>query len=419
MGDVVKRAAALGLAASLVAAALVVVATGPAEAGPAEPRAAGQPAPDDARLRSQADWILAAQLPDGAIARHLDRASVSPYLANYAAMGLAAATLRTHDPRYGDAAWRWLAWYGAHQDGHGFVTDYRVVGGELRSTGDLDSTDAYAGTFLMAAQRTWAATGDLARLRALAPALSLAVDAIERTQDADGLTWAKPARRVKYLMDQAEVHAGLAAAADLAGVLGDRALAARAAGDATRVGAGVAATWNPTTRAYDWAVHEDGTRVATDWHQLYPDAISQAWAVGLGLVPHDRSADLLTTLDDAQPDWARPEATATVDGRSRTVGYWAAAAFGFARLGDGDRAAGAAESIAAAADRAGRAWPFNPADAGQLLVVEAGAAVPERGAPRAVELVALVPRLLLVVAALRCGATGARAQTGAEAPADC
>jgi len=32
--------------------------------------------------------------------------------------------------------------------------------------------------------------------------------------DADGLTWAKPSWHVKYLMDQAEVYAGLVAAID-------------------------------------------------------------------------------------------------------------------------------------------------------------------------------------------------------------
>ena len=51
-----------------------------------------------------------------------------------------------------------------------------------------------------------------ARLTALANGLDGALRAIEATTDTDGLTWAKPAWHVKYLMDQSEVYAGLQAA---------------------------------------------------------------------------------------------------------------------------------------------------------------------------------------------------------------
>lgn len=208
----------------------------------------------DAAVRSEADWILAAQLPDGAIARHLDRVSVSPYLANYAAMGLAAAATETGDRAYADAAWRWVRWYRDHQDERGFVTDYDVVGGGLRSTGDMDSTDAYAGTYLLAVHEAWSATGDLPALRDVAPGIVRAVGAIEQTQDVDGLTWAKPTWHVKYLMDQAEAHAGLVAAAELARVLGDDALAARAGGAANRIERGVARATDFGTEREEYAL---------------------------------------------------------------------------------------------------------------------------------------------------------------------
>ena len=79
---------------------------------------------------TDADWILKSQLPDGAIANYVDRQAVWPYLSNFAAMGLARATGVTGDRKYLNAAWSWLAWYQAHQDAQGFVTDYTVVNGQ-------------------------------------------------------------------------------------------------------------------------------------------------------------------------------------------------------------------------------------------------------------------------------------------------
>src|SRR5580658_879522 len=105
-----------------------------------------------AGLRTDAEWILSAQLPDGAIAVGPAATSVSPYLANYAAIGLARATQQTGRRVYAAAAWKWLSWYQAHQDAQGFVTDYTVDGDTEVSTGTMDSTDAYAGTFLIAAR---------------------------------------------------------------------------------------------------------------------------------------------------------------------------------------------------------------------------------------------------------------------------
>ena len=50
------------------------------------------------------------------------------------------------------------------------------------STGDADSTDAYAGLFLLAVEAANTAAPDRVRLGALAPALRSAVSAIRSTQ---------------------------------------------------------------------------------------------------------------------------------------------------------------------------------------------------------------------------------------------
>ena len=93
-------------------------------------------------VRGDALWILGSQRDDGSIAL-VPGGTIRPYMANYAAMGLAAAAVRTGETVYAGGAWQWLQWYAAHEDSNGYVTD---------EDGTMDSTDAYAGTFLLAAR---------------------------------------------------------------------------------------------------------------------------------------------------------------------------------------------------------------------------------------------------------------------------
>jgi hypothetical protein len=351
----------------VLAASFVLASAASPVAGQA---ATGAPSPTDAG--SDADWVLTAQLADGSVGSSTDRAVVVPYQSNLAVIGLADAARATGDATYSDAAWRALDWYAAHEDPDGFVTDYQVVDSELVSTGTMDSTDAYAGTFLVALRQVWRAAPDIRHLRDLAPAIQGAVDAIEATMDADGLTWAKPSWHVKYLMDQAEVYAGLVAATQLERELNDTVQQTRATALALRVKAGVDALWNPSTGSYDWAVHEDGTRVTTNWTTLYPDAMEQAWAVAFGVVDASRAPALLQTFATQHPEWSSPTAATTIDGKPGAVSYWPEVAWAFRRIGLGASADDAVATIRAAALAASRAWPFGTADAGALVVAETG-----------------------------------------------
>jgi hypothetical protein len=336
-----------------------------------------------AGVRSEADWILTTQLPDGAIATSVDRTTISPYLGNYAALGLARAAELTGESRYARAAWGWLNWYAQHQDVNGFVTDYKIAGGRETTTGGMDSTDAYAGTFLVALEGAWQATSDRRALRALTPAIAAGVGAIEATQDTDGLTWAKPRFRVKYLMDQAETYAGLRAATTLALASGDFVLSLRAMLDAAWMSGGVARLWNPRVGAYDWAVQESGARKTTDWSLLYPDAVEQTWLVAFGLVTGARAGELMRRFARAQSSWDRPEALGRFDSGSRqVVGYWPNVASAFGAIGDSRRSDAAAAKIEDAAVRLHRAWPFTSASAGQLIVLAGGKPAPWEGPKR-------------------------------------
>jgi hypothetical protein len=326
-----------------------------------------------AGVRSNAKWILQAQLADGAITTTVGRTAVLPYLGNYAAIGLAGAAQLTGDSRYASAAWKWLAWYQSHQDAQGFVTDYAVsvAGGEV-TTGAMDSTDAYAGTFLLAARAAWLATHDRPALRALAPGIAVAVRAIEATQDSDGLTWAKPSFHVKYLMDQAEAYAGLRAAAALAAAAGASSLSQRALLDAARIRSGLARLWNASVGAYDWALQGNGAATPTDWSVLYPDAVAQAWTVAFGLATGERAGRLMRRVAEAQPNWDQPAALARFGPGAQRVGYWPVTGWAFAVVGDGQRSGAAATEIEASAEKLGRGWPFTTAIAGQLILLAGG-----------------------------------------------
>jgi hypothetical protein len=318
----------------------------------------------------EAEWTLSAQLADGAIAHYTDRREVWPYLANFAAMGLARAAEMTGNGRYSNAAWRWLSWYQAHQDDNGYVTDYVVASdGSVASKHDMDSTDAYAGTFLLASRRTWLATGDRGRLTALAPGIRGAVRAITSTQDADGLTWAKPTWKVKYLMDQAEAYAGLQAAVELGRALSDNGVVTTASSAAQRMASGVSGLWNQSKGAYDWAVHDTGARQSTAWSTFYPDAQQQMWAVAFGLVGGSRARDLVGRFEASHPRWDQPASTEAFGTASQKVGYWPVTGWAYARAGQRSRAAVGANNIRSGANAAARAWPFTTASAGQLVTL--------------------------------------------------
>lgn len=321
--------------------------------------------------RDEADWILTAQLPDGALATHSDRTFVNPYLGGFAATGLAAATRATGNAVYAEAAWRFVEWYAAHMDTRGYVTDYHVTGTALVSTGDADSTDAYAGLFLLALDAARTAAPNGARLLSLAPALRRAVAAIRSTQRLDGLTGAKPSWMVAYLMNEAEVFAGLQAATRLALAIGDRALARDADSAAKRIQRGVDRLWNATTGSFDWAVHPSGARQPTSWAQLYPDAISQVWAVRYGLVQGSRARAILVGFLRAHPNAHDPAATDLVDGRAAATGYWPGLATPLGLVDPGAPARFLAGTSSAAA-QSGRAWPYSVQTAADVIRLATG-----------------------------------------------
>ena len=326
---------------------------------------------------AEASFATAAGLPSGAIATYPDKTRVDPYQGSFAAWGMADQASRTRDRALLGRTWSYLTWYAGAQDATGYVTDYSVAAdGTLASTGDMDSTDSYAALFVLAAEAAYRSSGKVEgsstakkRLKALAGGLDGALRAVESTVTADGLTWAKPAWRVKYLMDQAEVYAGMQSAVRLFAVLGDRGRSKRAGTVATGVAGGIATLWNPATGSYDWARHQDGNSASADLTVLYPDAMEQVWAVAFGLVPTARATALLSRVKQLHPQLADPQATDLMAGGPAPVGYWPMAASAWATVGDYAEADRLLTAIEGSASTAGRPWPWSSATAGQVLVV--------------------------------------------------
>ena len=362
-----RRWIALPLALTLVVSLLATVVPASPASGASAPRTpAGARA---AQLRVEAAFILACQDDSGAI--RLDptaRAAVWPDQASTAALGLIEAGRLTHDAAYLDAAWRWLDWYAGHLDARGHVNDFVERSGRLVDSGHHDSTDAYAGLWLLALERATVVSGDAAALAALRVPFVRTVTSLLAVQARDGLTWASPEYHVKYLMDESASWAGLVAAVDLANRLGAPSLAARARDAAGRLRAAIARLWDPARASYDWAVHADGVRARTDWSVLYPDALEQVYPVAFGLVTGKRAQAIVAHFVRAQPQWARPDATARFfDGRHR-VGWWSVVGWALERTAV-PGATAAWRTITGATERYGRRWPFDPQAAGELILL--------------------------------------------------
>jgi len=334
-------------------------------------------------VQSDAEWIMECIVPGtgGAIAQYIPDYNnpfqiIAPYMANYAAMGLARAYGVTGNSTFIDAAWTWLHWYRDHMElPQGFVYDWHAFPTNLTSTGHYDSTDAYAGTFLVALLEAFKWDSDMNQLQSLAQGVELAVTAIEASQDpTDGMTWATPDYHAKYLMDQAEAYAGLVAASKLAQLLDNPELAERAQNDSIRMFNGVQTLWNDTSMSFNIVKFGNGAVGSNNWTTLYPDAVSEPWAVAWGLATPGEADNIMALFEQFQPAWDQPLGTSwmNLDGTfsKNPTGYWAEAGLGFVWLQNYTMALAAAASIREAAMSQKRGWPFNPGVAGQLICLE-------------------------------------------------
>lgn len=323
-----------------------------------------------------AEWMMGAVIAggpmDGAFATYPDREHIMPYFANLGALGLARASQVSGNDRYLDAVWRHLRWYAGHMDRNGYVRDYDLINGAweaapnaVNKSAPYDSTDSYAGTYLLALRAAYRIHHDRSRLEQLAPAIALAVAAIRSTQDSDGLTWARPGYMSKILMDAVEAYQGMLAGAELAQVLGNSPLAGSARRSADALRSGIESLWIPSKGYYYVEKEVDGSFESPRWSQLDPGAMSQAWTVSFQVAPRDRAIRLMRDLERNQPNWDQPGSNKLEDGYDVTPVGWA-----HWRIGNAERARQAAVTLRSHALAGHRAWPFSFGTCGELIVLE-------------------------------------------------
>ena len=266
----------------------IVISSIPAWAYAAPVSDAGHaPLPNLTRLiENNADWIASCQRETGAICIYRDQEEIIPYFSHIAAIGLCYSEGHQEDAR------KWMTWYLDHlnsPDKFGLeatVYDYKVVNGLEISKEDYDSADSYSALFLTLCRIYYENTGDSEFIIANKDKLVAIADVMLQMQQPDGLTWAKPDYKVKYLMDNAECYQGMVDMAWLCEeVYHDPILAGtylRASGDVKN--GTETHFWNPEKRFYYWEMDESGHRSKCHWGKWYPDAESQLWPVWCGMI---------------------------------------------------------------------------------------------------------------------------------------
>ena len=229
-----------------------------------------------------ADEIIKRQTSDGAIVMNGIRATneVSPYFGNLAAIGLVRAAQATGNGRYLLAAERWAGWYAKSMNPNGTVCDYIGAPAAWRSTGNFESTDSYAATFLELLEAI--GRQDNIWARAHYDAAARAIAAIRLTLRPDGLTLAKPGWPIAYTMDNVETARGLRAAARLAAGTGHPVDAVAWSRAASRMESAIGANlWDDRQNDYCIGLQSSGQQImAPDgW---YPGLMADLMAIGLG-----------------------------------------------------------------------------------------------------------------------------------------
>lgn len=187
--------------------------------------------------------------------------------------------------------------------------------------------------------------------------------ALFKLYEPDGLTWAKQDYKVKYLMDNVEVVAGLTAAESVISAFGPQKLGWRLAQFARDLRQQTALSVESLRdkRRRCWNVSEvyDGSKTAPDMTKAYPDLNCQVWPSIFGVGTNDG----LSIVERHYPNWARERISndtmtdvhivtaAKVAGRNEDVKAWLA-------------------NVAPSYEDDGRfKWPFTVAEAGMLHYV--------------------------------------------------
>lgn len=226
--------------------------------------------------------IRGCQLPDGSFVQvNHERNSgmpvwIAPYFANSAALALLAGHEHKKNPADLKRVGRWLDWCANHQEGDGYWNDFTGPADGYQNNGKVDAWDSSAAMFLLTVGRYQRAGGKMPP--ALTAAAKKALKCIETVTDKDGLTWAMPTYKVKFLMDNIEVYAGLRAGADFFTAAGLEDEAQRANDQADLIAKKLPDYWMAADKLFAYALHENGA-FEGGLKQAYPHGLAQLFGV--------------------------------------------------------------------------------------------------------------------------------------------
>ncbi|HKD92826.1 MAG TPA: hypothetical protein VKB56_13025 [Terriglobales bacterium] len=284
---------------------------------------------------------------------------------------LAAVALTKDLTRLGQVQ-SWMKWVVAHLNNtdrwgmSGTIYDWNVdANGNETSTGDADSTDSYAATFLTLAWNYWQ-SGDAnaqSYLKSISQELDLVGSVIAKTMQADGLTWAKPDYQIKYLMDNCEVYRGLKDLASLFSAMGDSTRGSYYANLAAQSLNGINGLWISNIGL--WAVYKDnaGNYAAPNVSTWYPDATAQVFPIIEQIVPasDSRVQSAYAKFNAAWPGW--PE----LSFQSQDSFPWCLVGAAAALMGDSTRANQYLNAITTKYVNPGFVWTMYNAEGGWYM----------------------------------------------------
>lgn len=264
-------------------------------------------------IKSENKWLCSTQLDNGAFPEYRVKEGTvvcEPYYASFVCLAL----LDGND-KYPSNAGRvkdYMDWYFDHMNTAaedvsglaGTVYDHtetvsgytHVESEEVCKTKDgtayYDSTDSYAAEFLSVLWKYYSVTKDSAYIEQHSAEIGQITDVILSTMDS-GLTWATPAYKMKYLMDNSEVYGGLRDAAKLYKAVlpseTEKMDAVISARDLVRSSVNNK-MWTSKSKGHYWlAIGEEGIPESFRWTKFYPDATSQLFPITNGVISRKSS----------------------------------------------------------------------------------------------------------------------------------
>lgn len=221
-------------------------------------------------------------LPDGAISMTACGAGpaspvwIAPYFGDHVALALLAAHDQKRNANDLMLVRKWIEWRVVRQDQGGFWNDHTGTNAGYQSNGKVDAHDSSAAMFLLVLERYQRAGGKITNtMRASAKSC---LSCIRNVTDEDGLTWAKPEHKVKFLMDNIEVHAGLTAAETVFRST-DNDVVQACRRQAEMIGEMLPKYEGAKNEGlYAWALHPNGSYDG-GLDELYPHGLAQLFAI--------------------------------------------------------------------------------------------------------------------------------------------